>query len=222
MTETAARARDHLLRPGTEIPPRKMWPTGMGDLGIDIAGKIGADISAEAGRALGRLTDLGWGPRLRALLAGEPPIDDAGEQAANPDGPVPDDMIAAVVKVLAAWDWTHRPAAVMSMPSGTRPLLIGSLASQIAQIGQMPYLGALDAAETARPARQHNSAQRLRAVWSSVAVPDAIRTDLARLDGPVLLVDDRIETGWTMTVAAMRLREAGAVGVLPLVLATTA
>jgi ATP-dependent DNA helicase RecQ len=222
VTETAARARDHLLRPGTEIPPRKMWPTGMGDLGIDVAGKIGADISAEAGRALGRLTDLGWGPRLRALLAGEPPIDDAGEQAANPDGPVPDDMIAAVVKVLAAWDWTHRPAAVMSMPSGTRPLLIGSLASQIAKIGQMPYLGPLDAAEPARPARQHNSAQRLRAVWSSVAVPDAIRTDLARLEGPVLLVDDRIETGWTMTVAAMRLREAGAAGVLPLVLATTA
>ena len=27
-------------------------------------------MSAEPGRALGRLTDLGWGPRLRALLAG--------------------------------------------------------------------------------------------------------------------------------------------------------
>jgi ATP-dependent DNA helicase RecQ len=35
----------------------------------------------------------------------------------------------------------------------------------------------------------------------------------------VLLVDDRVETGWTMTIAAKLLREAGAAAVLPLVLA---
>jgi ATP-dependent DNA helicase RecQ len=38
----------------------------------------------------------------------------------------------------------------------------------------------------------------------------------------VLLIDDRIETGWTMTVAAKLAREAGAPAVLPLVLAVTA
>jgi ATP-dependent DNA helicase RecQ len=223
VTATAARAaRDHLLRPGTKIPPRKMWPTGMRELGIDIAGKIGEDISADAGRALGRLTDLGWGPRLRAVLAEEPPAGYGAPPAASPDGPVPDDMLAAAVKVLAAWDWAKRPAAVIAMPSRTRPLLIASLASQIAGIGRMPYLGPLDCGGSAKPARQHNSAQRLRAVWSSVVVPGAMRTDLAQLEGPVLLVDDRIETGWTMTVAAMRLREAGAIAVLPLVLATAA
>ena len=223
VTETAARAaRDHLLRPGTELPPRKMWPTGMGELGIDIAGKIGADISAEAGRALGRLSDLGWGPRLRALLAGELQAGDGARQAANPEEPVPDDMLAAMVKVLAAWDWAQRPAAVIAMPSRTRPLLIASLASQIAKIGQLPCLGSLHYDGPARPARQHNSAQRLRAVWNSIVVPGPMGTELARLDGPVLLVDDRIDTGWTMTVAAMRLREAGAAGVLPLVLGTAA
>jgi ATP-dependent DNA helicase RecQ len=223
VTETAARAaRDHLLRPGTEVPPRKMWPTGMRDLGIDIAGKLGPDVSAEAGRTLGGLTDLGWGPRLRALLAQEPPAGDAARPAPSPDGPVPDDILAAVVKVLAAWDWAQRPVAVIAMPSRTRPLLIASMASQVARIGRMPYLGPLDYGEPAKPARQHNSAQRLRAVWNSVVVPGAMRDGLARLDGPVLLVDDRIETGWTMTVAAMRLREAGASAVLPLVLATTA
>jgi ATP-dependent DNA helicase RecQ len=39
--------------------------------------------------------------------------------------------------------------------------------------------------------------------------------------GPVLLVDDQIDTGWTMTVAAMLLRKAGASGVLPLSPAAT-
>jgi ATP-dependent DNA helicase RecQ len=127
-----------------------------------------------------------------------------------------------VVKVLTAWDWDVRPAAVVAIPSRSRPLLVASLAGQIAEIGRMPYLGPLESGREARPARQHNSAQRLRAVWDSVAVPEAMRADLARLDGPVLLVDDRIETGWTMTVAAMRLRAAGASAVLPLVLATAA
>jgi ATP-dependent DNA helicase RecQ len=230
VTETAARAaRDHLLRPGTEVSPRKMWPTGMRELGVDIAGKIGPDISAEPGRALGRLTDLGWGPRLRAVFAegagfaGESvPAGQTGPADGNRDGPVPGDMLAAVVKVLTAWDWDARPAAVVAIPSRSRPLLVASLAGQIAEIGRMPYLGPLESGREARPARQHNSAQRLRAVWDSVAVPEAMRADLARLDGPVLLVDDRIETGWTMTVAAMRLRAAGASAVLPLVLATAA
>jgi ATP-dependent DNA helicase RecQ len=242
VTETAARAAGaHLLRPGTEIAPRKMWPTGMRELGIDIAGKIGADVSAEPGRALGRLTDLGWGPRLRATLAGEQQAADGRRVAASPDGPVPGDMLAAVVKVLTAWEWAQRPAAVVAMPSRTRPQLVSSLAGQIATIGRMPDLGPLDLGplepgplepgplepgpldlgEAARPARQHNSAQRLLAVWNSVVVPEQMRADLARLEGPVLLVDDRIETGWTMTVAAMRLREAGATGVLPLVLAAS-
>ena len=47
------------------------------------------------------------------------------------------------------------------------------------------------------------------------------RDAVGRLDGPVLVVDDRIETGWTMTVAARLLRQAGAPAVLPLVLAVT-
>jgi ATP-dependent DNA helicase RecQ len=41
------------------------------------------------------------------------------------------------------------------------------------------------------------------------------------LGGPVLLVDDQADTGWTITVAAKLLREAGAPAVLPLVLAVT-
>jgi ATP-dependent DNA helicase RecQ len=36
--------------------------------------------------------------------------------------------------------------------------------------------------------------------------------------GPVLLVDDLVVTGWTITLAARALREAGATAVLPLAL----
>jgi ATP-dependent DNA helicase RecQ len=213
---TAAAAQDRLLRPGNELEPRKMWPTGMRELGIDAAGKISPDLAAQSGRVLGRLTDLGWGPRLRSVLGTE-----------APDGDVPGDMIAAVVKVLAAWSWDQRPACLVSVPSRARPQLIASLASGIAQIGQLPYLGPLayapaDLAASPGPSRQHNSAQRLRALWHALEVPADVRAELTRLTGPVLLVDDFVDTGWTMTVAAKTLREAGAVAVLPLALASAA
>ena len=53
-------------------------------------------------------------------------------------------------------------------------------------------------------------------------MPDDLRAALASHgDGPVLLVDDQIDTGWTMTVAARLLRDAGAPAVLPLALAVT-
>jgi len=43
--------------------------------------------------------------------------------------------------------------------------------------------------------------------------------DLAGVDGPVLLVDDVVDSGWTATVVARLLRRAGAPAVLPLALA---
>ncbi len=209
--DTVAAARDRLDRPGVTIEPRRMWPSGMAGLGIQVSGRIPAALSAEPGRAVGRLTDLGWGPRLRAFLA-------AGAAGRL----VPGDVMAAVVTVLAAWDWAQRPAGVVSVPSRSVPSLIEDLARQVAGIGRLPYLGSLAAASGADAApRQHNSAQRLRTVWNELAVPASLGHAVAGLGGPVLLVDDQIETGWTMTVAAKLLREAGAPAVLPLALAVT-
>jgi ATP-dependent DNA helicase RecQ len=208
----AEAARERLARPGTTVEPRKMWPTGMKELGIDAAGKIQSGQLAEPGRALGRLTDIGWGAALRTLLA---------EQA--PDGPVTDQIADAMVQVLASWDWRQRPAAVVAMPSLSRPALITSLGQRIAAIGRLPYLGTLGYATEDGPGpRRHNSAQRLATLWRALIVPDDLGRALASgTEGPVLLVDDQIDTGWTMTVAAMRLREAGAPAVLPLALAVT-
>jgi ATP-dependent DNA helicase RecQ len=209
----AEAARERLARPGVTVEPRKMWPTGMKDLGVDGAsGKIPATRLAEPGRALGRLTDVGWGATLRALLS-----DHAS------DGPVTDQLADAVVKVLASWDWARRPASVVTMPSRTRQQLITSLGQRISVVGRLPYLGALGYASADGPgARRHNSAQRLGSLWNALIVPDELRGALKDNDGgPVLLIDDQIDSGWTMTVAAMLLRDAGAPAVLPLALAVT-
>jgi ATP-dependent DNA helicase RecQ len=208
---SASAARDRLARPGVEVEPRKMWPTGMKALGIDASGKIPASRAAEPGRALGRLTDVGWGATLRSLLA----------EGAT-DEPVTAPLTDAVVKVLTAWDWAQRPVSVVTMPSRSRPLLVSSLGQRIAAIGRLTYLGALGYATPDGPGpRRHNSAQRLASLWHAIVVPDELRDALKASDGPVLLIDDQIDTGWTMTVAAALLRDAAASAVLPLVLATT-
>jgi ATP-dependent DNA helicase RecQ len=205
-------ARERLLRPGVTVEPRRMWPTGMSALGVDVSGKIPATLTAEPGRALGRLTDIGWGGMLRELLA-----------EGMPDEPVTEPVVAAAIKVLAAWDWARRPAGVLTLPSRTRPRLITSLGRRLADVGQLPYLGALGYARDDGPGpRRHNSAQRLGSLWHAFGVPEDVRAAVGALDGPLLVIDDRIETGWTMTVAARLLREAGAGAVLPLVLAVTA
>ncbi len=200
--EAVRAARDRLTRPGVEVEARRQWPTGLPDL----KGRIKPELSAEPGRALGRLTDIGWGTRLRELLA-------AG------DGPVPDEVFDAMVAVLRAWDWAERPVAVVSVPSATRPTLIRGLAEGIARIGRLSYLGELGYRQ-GPPGRQYNSAQRVAAVRGTLAMPRELAERISAAGGPVLLVDDQIDTGWTMTLAAAHVRNAGARAVLPLVLAT--
>ena len=207
--EVTGATRERLDRPGVEVAPRKQWPSGMSGLDVPLSGRIKAGEQAEPGQVLGRLTDVGWGGRLRELLG-------PGAQ----DTEVPDSVFDACVKVLAGWQWAQRPVAVVAIPSATRPQLVDSLALRLSAIGRLDYLGEL--ASAGPPPRQANSAQRLADLWRRLSLPEDVAASVAQCRGPVLLVDDLIDTGWTMTLAARLLRQAGAEGVLPFALATTA
>jgi ATP-dependent DNA helicase RecQ len=67
--------------------------------------------------------------------------------------------------------------------------------------------------------RSFNSAYRVRDIWDRFLVPVAMAEWLSTLSGPVLLVDDYVDTRWTMTITARLLRQAGASSVLPFALA---
>jgi ATP-dependent DNA helicase RecQ len=213
-------ARVDLGRAGVEVEPRRMWPTGLPAIGVNLKGRIPAGEQAAPGRALGRLSDIGWGNRLRPLLA---------PRAA--DGRVPDDVARAVVDVLADWargpggwasgaaDAQPRPVGVVTIASHSRPQLIGSLGAHISEVGRLPLLGSVEYAHDVSHIPRSNSAQRLKTLDGALVVPPDLRAALAEAQGPVLLVDDFTETGWTLAVAARMLRQAGAAGVLPLVLA---
>ena len=199
-----------LQRTGVEIEPRAQWPSGMSRLGVPVSGRIDPGERAAGGRALARLTDLGWGQRLRTVLE-------------RPDGPVDDALVQACIGVLRDWGWARRPTAVVTMPSRRHGELVGSLARALCAAGRLPLLGSLDLVDggpTGEPGG--NSAFRLAGVWERLRVGPDLAAAVAATDGPLLLVDDLVDSRWTLTVAVRELRLAGADAVLPLALAVAA
>ena len=130
-------------------------------------------------------------------------------------------MLDGIVQVLAAWGWAERPAAVVAVGSHTRPGLVLDTARRIASIGRLEFLGVVEpaGAPDQRQAPRGNSAQRLRQVSDGFVVGEELAAAVAACPGPVLVVDDFVDTGWTMTVVARLLRRAGAGAVLPFALA---
>ncbi len=203
--EALAEAGARLSRPGVVVEPRKMWPTGLPGMGVDLRGKIAE--GAVEGRAVARLTDLGYGQALRELF-----------RPGTDDGPVPVPLVRAVTAVLG--DWSPRVDAIVAVGSATRGTLVADLAAGLSRYLGVPVVGRFEIVD---PSVEHgrgavNSAQRVAAVGR--------RYDL-RLDDPdalagasVLLVDDLVVTGWTMTLASRAVRRAGAAQVAPLALAT--
>jgi ATP-dependent DNA helicase RecQ len=204
--DAAAAARSETRRVGTDLPRRQQWPTGLDRIGLPYKGRLAADETVAPGRAIARLTDIGWGPTLRRLLAG-------------PDGPVPNDVVQGAIGVLREWPWEQRPDAVVSVGSATRPQLVTSLAQRLAEVGRLEDLGALGRSHQVH-ASTTNSAQRVRALHDVFEAPS---TMAGRLAGRVvLLVDDRADTGWTFALAGRALRRAGATTVLPFAVAVDA
>lgn len=218
-SEQAAQvAQNNLKRVGVVIEPRGMWPTGLDRLNISengkpVKGKIPPALRAEAGRSVARLSDLGWGNRLREVF-----ITDAAGVAV--DGPVPADLGRAAVKVLGEWDWPERPAAVISIPSPTRPQLADSLARGLGAVGKLKDLGSV---QPVAPSEHFggNSVFRCAGVFHSFEIPQEVEEFLRENPVSVLLVTDVVDSRWTFTVVARQLLQAGASAVLPFALAST-
>ena len=182
------------------IEPRKLWPSGGGG-----KGRKGKIIGCSEGRALAFADDPGWDEVLRPLFAA-------------PDGPAPEPVLQGVVEVLGRWRrrWGHagegRPVAVVPMPSTSHPRLIGSVAQHVAAVGRLPLV---DALRLVRPAPADDTASGARVAALVEAL--ALQPEVAVPAGPLLLIDACYRSGWSATVAAALLREAGATAVLPLV-----
>jgi ATP-dependent DNA helicase RecQ len=172
------------------IEPRKLWVSGL-------AGRKGKITGVAPGRALAFADDPAWGDVLRVLW--------------QRDAPAPPEVLNGLVQVLVRWSasW-QRPVAVVAMPSRRFPLLVGSIAEQVARVGRLPLVDALGVSGPP-PTAEAASAVRARDLLARTSVRDGVS-----FDGPVLLVDDTVRTRWTVTVASALLAEVGASQVMPL------
>jgi len=210
-----AGARERLAVPGVEVEPRTMWPSGMASLGVELSGRIAAGDRAETGRAVARLDGIGWGGLLRDLFAS--PHEGSPHDPGTDVLPAP--LRQPVLDVLAAWTPDPAPAGIVVVESTSRPGLLRHLADGVSRQLGIPVVGSLRAAGGA-PAARHdvNSAQRLAGVVRRLEL-DLSPAAAAGLPGrSVLLLDDRTDSGWTLTVGARLLRQAGASAVFPFVL----
>ncbi|MCU1483537.1 MAG: ATP-dependent helicase, RecQ-like [Actinomycetia bacterium] len=178
-----------------DVEPRKRWPNGLGEP----KGVIGPDVRLEEGRALSVAGDGGWGSSVRA--------------ARSTGQPVSDELVEAAAALVRAWDPEPAPGWVTCVPSSSP--VVADAAERLAVALGLPFHDVLAHRGEKRPqAEMENSAQQVGNVYRAFKI-----TGYAP-ETPVLLVDDLVDTRWTLTAAGMVLRVGGSGPVLPLALAT--
>ncbi len=182
------------------IDPRKRWPSGMEF--EDHQGILPRERQAEPGRALCRWGDPGFGEPVRT-----------GKQQT---GRFSDELVQAAVRLIRdRWNPQPPPAWVTWVPSRRHPDLVPDFARRLATALGLPFAACVQKIRHAEPQKtRQNSHQQVR------NLENVFQVDRDQMHpGPVLLIDDMVDSRWTMTVLAFKLREAGSGPVFPFALA---
>lgn len=162
--------------------------------------KIPADEKPEDGRALSIYNDPGWGRVVRA-----------DRETAGAFG---DELVDAAAEHITDWRPSPTPEWVTAVPSTRSPGLVTGFAERLATRLDLPFVDAISVDAGKSPQRSFsNSYQKC---WNVSGAFD-IRRDVP--DTPVLLVDDLVDSRWTMTEVGITLRRAGGGPVHPFALA---
>jgi ATP-dependent DNA helicase RecQ len=191
-----------LRRTSLPIEPRRQWPAG-GMPHFGITGRIAAAEQTQPGKALCVWGDGGWGALVR--------------QGKYRDRHFADELVDASVALMRDWNPQPAPSWVTCIPSRRHPDLIPHFAQRLAAALNLPFVVALEKTDD-RPEQKTmaNSTQQARNIDGSLAVRAQPMPA-----GPVLLVDDMVDSRWTLTVAAWLLRSHGSGEVFPFALALT-
>jgi ATP-dependent DNA helicase RecQ len=168
-----------------------------------LRGNIPIDLRAEEGRALCMWRDAGWG---RSVAQGK-----------YVHGRFADDLVDACCLLFERWNPQPKPMWLTCIPSLRHPILVPDFAQRLAsKLGLRFYPVLAKTHERPEQKTMSNSIQQARNVDGSLTV-----NSLSLPAGSVLLIDDMVDSRWTMTVGAWLLRKHGAAEVFPLALALT-
>lgn len=193
-SSAAQRALDHLRSSDLTIEPRKRFPDRTG---------ISKDRQIEVGRVLSVWGDGGWGSLVRS-----------GKQ----EGRFDDRVIAASAKLIRArWAPDPPPAWMAYVPSLRNPGLVPDFARRLAASLDLPCKDVVVKVRDAEPQKlMQNSPKQYSNVREAFEIVGSVPT------GPVLLVDDVVDSRWTLTVVGSSLSAAGVPAVHPFALADAA
>ncbi|HAL69155.1 MAG TPA: ATP-dependent DNA helicase RecG [Pseudomonas sp.] len=162
-----------------------------------------ANLQATEGRVLSQWRDGGW-----------------GELAANGKerGYFDDALVTAMAEMIQSrWQPNPKPTWLCCVPSLGHPTLVPDFAQRLANTLGIPFVNCVTKVKENEPQKwQNNRFHQCRNLDGVFAVNASIPA------GPVLLVDDMIDSGWTMTVIAALLKQAGSDLVYPLAISSTA
>ena len=194
--ELVEAAKQHLRGQILAIEPRRQWPAGL----EEPKGRIPAELQAQEGRALSGYGDGELGSLVAADRSAEDPW-------------LSDELVAASARMIRE-TWGPDVAWVTCVPSHRHVDLVPSFARRLADRLGLPFLESVRKVSENRPQQESfNSAQQLRNVWRAFEVGGEVP------DGAVLLVDDTVDSRWTLTVVAAALRSGGSGPVVPFALA---
>ncbi len=198
----AQEAVEFLRRTSLNLEPRRQWPGG-GLPHMGVTGRIAAERQAQPGKVLCVWGDAGWGTLVR--------------QGKSRDGRFADQLVEACAAMVRSWAPEPAPAWVTCIPSRRHPDLVPDFARHLAAALNLPFHPVLEKTDD-RPAQKEmeNSSQQARNIDGSLKIQGNVPA------GPVLLVDDMVDSKWTLTVAAYLLTSNGSGPVYPLALASTA
>lgn len=201
-TELIKAAVAFLRRTSLPIEPRKKWPDG-GMPKYSVKGFIAPAHQAESGKVLCVWGDAGWGGLVR--------------QGKYHDGHFSDDLVAACAKMIQEWNPQPAPTWVTCVPSLRHPDLVPNFAQRLAVALGLSFHMVI-AKTDARPEQKTmaNSTQQARNIDGSLAL-----NGQPIPHGPALLVDDMVDSRWTLTVSAWLLRKKGSGAVWPMALSQT-
>ena len=188
-----------LKRTSLEIEPRRQWPNG-GLPNLGVRGNIKEESRHRPGRILSVWGDAGWGQLVRV-----------GRKEKH----LSDKLVEACAAMYRNWNPQPSPSWLSCIPARVNPDPVTDFAQRLADALGLPFREVLrPVGDRAAQWRMENSFQQARNIDGAFAIEGKVPR------GPVLLIDDRVDSRWTLTVVSHQLLAAGCGSIHPLVLAS--
>lgn len=199
--DLASKAIKFLKGEHIEIERRKLWPAG---IMAETQKKISPDEQGQDGRALCAFGDAGWGKFIH--------------EDKYVKNYFREELVDASVELILEW----RPDIIAEMcisyvPSLSKPELVKSFAHRLADKLRIPCLDIIEKIKTTRPQKElENSAYQCLNAFEGFAVT----SDCPNCN--IILIDDMVDSKWTLTVCGYMLKKKGAGLIYPFAIASTA